>query len=237
MKRTRPLIRVAKPERSGALAAGLVRVLYRRRVRSEARRQLIGRLRDPDVPASGRLTRTDIDLLLSETWRRYGEQAPYLPRIPTAGARMNLLLACATVCCLRAAESHGIRRERAIELISDVTWGVYRRWGLRVISLARLLRRRPADRVWLAVGLFLRFPFSSPGYRHRLAAPVDGTVTVDMLECPVANLLRDADAADLCRAAWCDLDFALAEVWGARLERTGTIADGCTACDFRFSPE
>lgn len=221
-------------QRSGPLAARLVRLLHRQSIRRAALRTLVGRRRDPDVPAAGRFTKADIDLLLRETWRRYGQKALHVPRLPTAGARMNLLLACATVCCLGAAESRGIRRQYAIELISDVTWRVYSRWGRWVISLARLLRRRPAGRVLLAVGLFLRFPFSSPGYRHRLATEADGTVTVDVLRCPVAELLREAGAGDLCRAAWCDLDFALAESWGARLERTGTIADGCATCDFRF---
>jgi hypothetical protein len=55
-----------------------------------------------------------------------------------------------------------------------------------------------------------------------------------MLRCPVADYLGQRDAADLCASSWCNLDYALAEMWGARLERSGTLVSGDACCDFRF---
>jgi hypothetical protein len=46
--------------------------------------------------------------------------------------------------------------------------------------------------------------------------------------------MRANDAADLCIGTWCNLDFPLAEMWGGRLERRGTLAAGAPVCDFRF---
>jgi len=34
--------------------------------------------------------------------------------------------------------------------------------------------------------------------------------------------------------SWCNLDFALVEMWGGKLERSETLASGCNRCDFRF---
>ena len=39
---------------------------------------------------------------------------------------------------------------------------------------------------------------------------------------------------DLCYATFCQLDFPLAEQWGGRFERTGTLAIGAPVCDFRW---
>jgi ubiquinone biosynthesis protein len=55
-----------------------------------------------------------------------------------------------------------------------------------------------------------------------------------MLRCPVADYLGQRDAADLCAGSWCNLDYALAEMWGARLERSSTLVAGAGCCDFRF---
>ena len=39
--------------------------------------------------------------------------------------------------------------------------------------------------------------------------------------------------AQLCVGAWCNIDVALAKKRGARLEHTGTLAQGAERCDFR----
>jgi hypothetical protein len=50
----------------------------------------------------------------------------------------------------------------------------------------------------------------------------------------VAEYFQMHDAEDLCVGAWCNLDFALAEMWGGWLERSEAIAAGSPRCDFRF---
>ena len=51
---------------------------------------------------------------------------------------------------------------------------------------------------------------------------------------PVAEFFAQHDASELCVNTWCNLDFPLAEKWGGRLSRTGTIAMGKERCDFRW---
>ncbi len=55
-----------------------------------------------------------------------------------------------------------------------------------------------------------------------------------MRRCPVADYLGQRGAADLCAGSWCNLDFALAEMWGSRLDRSDTLVAGSSCCDFRF---
>jgi hypothetical protein len=57
---------------------------------------------------------------------------------------------------------------------------------------------------------------------------------LDMVRCPVADYLGQRDAADLCAGSWCNLDYALAEMWGGRLQRSSTLGAGAKCCDFRF---
>jgi hypothetical protein len=127
----------------------------------------------------------------------------------------------------------GVERDYAIELISDVTWKVYEKWG----SLRRFLaRKRPPDltrRVRNDGTVALTFPFNPPGYIARWV-PTDDGIGYDMLRCPVAGYFRAQGAADLCVASWCNLDYALAEMWGGKLVRTKTLVAGDDRCDFRF---
>jgi ubiquinone biosynthesis protein len=50
----------------------------------------------------------------------------------------------------------------------------------------------------------------------------------------VAEYFLRHGEGDLCYATFCRLDFPLAEQWGGRLERTGTLAIGAPVCDFRW---
>jgi ubiquinone biosynthesis protein len=91
----------------------------------------------------------------------------------------------------------------------------------------------PTRRLRLSVNAFLTYPFGSPGYRFDDVPEEDGR-SLKMVRCPVADYLGQRDAADLCAGSWCNLDYALAEMWGAHLERSGTLAGGASCCDFRF---
>ncbi len=55
-----------------------------------------------------------------------------------------------------------------------------------------------------------------------------------MIRCPVAEVFMAHGAVDLCRASWCDLDYALAMMQGRRLRRTRRLVEGADHCDFRF---
>jgi ubiquinone biosynthesis protein len=176
-----------------------------------------------------------VDELLEQTWIAYDQLAPHVPHEPTIGTRMNMLLAAMTLAFLRVLVARGTGRAYAIELVGDVAWKVYERWGHIPIVVARLRSRDPSERLRVSVEMFLRFPFTPPGYLFdRL--PSDEGISLDMLRCPVAEYFRREGASDLCIGTWCNLDYPLAEMWGGRLERTQTLAAGCERCDFRFKP-
>ncbi len=54
------------------------------------------------------------------------------------------------------------------------------------------------------------------------------------MKCPVAEYFQSKGVSEFCVATWCALDYPLAEMWDARLERTGSIAGGAEICDFRW---
>lgn len=212
---------------------GLVKIIYRRTIGRAACTSLVGRLRDRERQDEGRFTRQQVDELLKETWAAYDQLAPHVPHEPKIGNRLNMLFAAMTLAFLHVLVARGTGRAYAIELVGDVAWMVYERWGRIPIALARLRSRNPHERMRVSVEMFLRFPFTPPGYRFdRL--PSDEGISLDMLRCPVAEYFRREGASDLCIGTWCNLDFPLAEMWGGRLERTQTLAAGCDRCDFRF---
>ena len=65
----------------------------------------------------------------------------------------------------------------------------------------------------------------------------DGSVAFDCTKCPVAEFFGQPDASELCVQTFCRLDFPLAEKWGGKLKRNGTIASGAPVCDFRWEPQ
>ena len=194
---------------------------------------LVGRNRSRGDDTAGRFTRRDCDRLLHAALARYSRMAPEIPVEVTLGARQNVQLAALTVALMQALLDAGIEREYAIELVSDVCWRVYRHWGRFAYAITAVRGRDPQRRISAAAGLFLRFPFARPGYqREDLPDPTARAFRIT--RCPVAELMRTHDASDLCIASWCDLDYALAQMWGGRLVRPTTIAAGDGRCDFRF---
>lgn len=152
---------------------------------------------------------------------------------------MNIRLACLTVALFRALLAQGVERAYALELVSDFTWTIYERWG-RVARLLGRLRLRPATKAALLTRVqpdgtvALRFPFNPPGY---VATHVPSTygVSFDVVRCAVVDYFRAQGAADLCLASWCNLDYALGEMFGLTFRRTTTLAEGVDRCDMRWT--
>ncbi len=48
------------------------------------------------------------------------------------------------------------------------------------------------------------------------------------------RLFPSAQRTDLCVGTWCNLDYALAELWGGKLGRTTTLVEGYDRCNFHF---
>lgn len=92
---------------------------------------------------------------------------------------------------------------------------------------------RATRRLRLSVDAFLTYPFGRPGYRFDDVPENEGR-SLNMLRCPVADYLGQQGASDLCAGSWCNLDYALAEMWGGTLQRSSTLVLGADCCDFRF---
>ncbi len=202
-------------------------------VRRVAVRAMAGRNRSRSDPTVGRFTSSQISQIVNEAYSRFARQVPDLPSEPTLGSRQNVLLAALTLSFLEALEADGVERGYAIELTGDVCWRFYRQWGQGTRAATRLITRDPVRRLRLSVNAFLSFPFGRPGYRFDDVPQPDGR-SLDMQRCPVADYLGSRGAADLCAGSWCNLDYALAEMWGGTLERSGTLVAGASCCDFRF---
>lgn len=201
--------------------------------RVAAGRALAGRNRSRTDPTAGRFTRADVAGIVDDAFRRFDDRVPGFPAEPTAGSRQNVALAALTLALLEALQHVGVERGYAIELTADTCWRFYRRWGQVTTVLAHLVSRDPARRLRWSVNAFLTYPFGRPGYRFDDVAEPSGR-SLNMLRCPVADYLRRHGAADLAAGSWCELDYALADMWQSTLHRTGTLAAGARCCDFRF---
>lgn len=210
--------------------------IYSPVINRAARAVLVGRLKNRRHPECGRFTRSETNDFLKQMWKRYKRLAPDVPRERTLGSRITVLLACLTLSGFQILLERGIERNYAIELLADVTWKLYRQWGVSVFFIAKVFTRDPAKRMRTAINLFLRFPFTPPGYVFERLPAADG-VSLDMLRCPVADYFKAKKTTDLCVESWCNLDFALARMWGGKLRRGKILAAGCDRCDFRFTTE
>lgn len=164
----------------------------------------------------------------------YETQRPGLPREASLGGRLMVHLAALTIGLYRALLTRGNAEDEARSLTARVTARAYEKMSSIPTTLSRLGARSARDRVQRATGLFRRFPFSPPAYQMVDVESAADVVAFDVRRCPVAELFRARGLAELCLEAWCNLDFALAESWGARLERRTTLAEGATHCDFRW---
>jgi ubiquinone biosynthesis protein len=174
-----------------------------------------------------------VAVFVNDAFERFESLVPELPSEPTVGSRQNVMLAALTLSLLDVLEQAGVERGYAIELTGDTCWRFYRQWGRITATVTKLMSRDPTRRLRLSVNAFLTYPFGRPGYRFDDVVEEHGR-SLDMRRCPVADFLGQRNAADLCAGSWCNLDYALAEMWGARLERTGTLVGGASSCDFRF---
>ncbi len=152
------------------------------------------------------------------------------------GARHSLAMAALTLGFFRTLLDAGIERTYPVELTADVAWRLLAP-AARVVALATTRRRdTPDGRLRRRVDLITRYPFGPPSFKFVRHQEVSG-LALDIQRCPIAEYTAGRGAADLCVGAWCNADFALAESWAGRLQRTGTLAGGAPSCDFRFTAD
>jgi hypothetical protein len=224
------------PHRTGAVPSRWALTLVRRGKpfgRAAAGRAIVGRNRSRTDPTAGRFTHHDVSGLIDTAFELFERHVPDLPSEPTIGSRQNVMLAVLTLSMLESLEQAEVERGYAIELVGDTCWRFYRQWGRVTKTVTNLISRDPTRRLRLSVNGFLTYPFSRPGYRFHDVPEADGR-SLNMVRCPVADYLGQREAADLCAGSWCNLDYALAEMWGARLQRSSTLVAGASCCDFHF---
>lgn len=143
-------------------------------------------------------------------------------------------LAALTAGFYRALVARGVLEGEARRLTAGVTWLVYEKLAAVPWTLSVIAAQSQAARLERTMRLVRGFPFQAPSYQRVDLTAGSDVVAFDVLRCPVADYLRAQGLSQLCVDAWCNLDGPLASKWGARLERTGTLAQGAPRCDFRW---
>lgn len=179
----------------------------------------------------------EVEQILAEMWEAYYPLERTVPIERTLGAVFTTHLAALTLAMHEVLVPHGIPGADSYRLIHEIGWRFYTQMGEPPLLIAAAFTRDPAKRLRLATDLFRLFPFGPPGYGWRDVSSPDAEVAFDCTRCPVAEFFAGHGASELCVNTWCNLDFPLAEKWGGRLSRTGTIAMGNDRCDFRWRTE
>jgi ubiquinone biosynthesis protein len=103
--------------------------------------------------------------------------------------------------------------------------------------IANIFSNDSHKKMEIATTIFRTFPFSEPDYLWEDIDSDKNTVAFNCTQCRVAEYFLENNIGDVCYDTWCKLDFPLAEKWGGKLERKGSIANGNKICDFRWKTE
>jgi predicted unusual protein kinase regulating ubiquinone biosynthesis (AarF/ABC1/UbiB family) len=179
-------------------------------------------------------TALNVPEILSATWHQYDLLEAGLPVAETSGAMLTTHLAALTLAIHKSLMAMGLSAEEGHRIVYRIGWSIYERMSELPLLLARTLTTNPQKQMRIATDLFRQFPFGSPAYGWRDVDTEPTVVGFDCTMCPVAAYFGKHDASELCVQTWCALDFPLAQKWGGRLERSGTIAMGKDHCDFRW---
>lgn len=173
------------------------------------------------------------DILLGY-WQKYLQLKNDIPAMPTMGGSVMLNLAAMSTAFYHELTGRGKSKEEATKLFYDIAWKVYIKMGRFSWRLAGIGKKGNYERLLKATRLFRAFPFNSPSYVWQDVKTDENTVGFDCMKCPVAEYFSKNGLSDFCAATWCALDYPLAELWDAKLERSGSIAEGAEKCDFRW---
>lgn len=174
--------------------------------------------------------------ILRRTWAKVTARIPGIPSPHPLGPTTILYLAAITCSIQEVLLEGDISEQQVTDIIEELAWLVYQRMGRLAWMLTRVRTSDDHHRLLLATRLFRRFPFGPPSYEWKDIDTKDGAVAFDCLRCAAAEYFASEHKSDLCVRTFCNLDFALAVMWRARLERGGTLAGGAERCDFRWRP-
>jgi ubiquinone biosynthesis protein len=184
-----------------------------------------------------RFSSPDIHGVLDDAFNDYEQQRLGLPKERELGARLMVHFAALTASFYRGLRARNVTDEDARRLTADMTWRVYEKMAAVPWLIARLTKASSYERLERATQVFRHFPFRAPSYEMVDVDAAADVVAFDVRRCPVAEYFQAQGLSQVCVDAWCNLDVPLAKKWGARLERTGTLAQGAERCDFRWHVE
>ena len=162
-----------------------------------------------------------------------------LPQLPYIGGRKNFLtfnlVSTAWFLALyRALQKRGIGLDEAGPLVLDVYQVLQDSYPAWLLRLRGWRIFTPMGKRWLQRRAQLSQERRYPGDWVFTYVPKNGhDLGVDYIECGILKFLQQQGAAEL-MPYLCSTDFIMSERMGLGLERTMTLGEGCTHCDFRF---
>jgi len=175
------------------------------------------------------------DRILDQAWRNYDALEADLPHEPTLGARLLLQSAAFGIALHQALIDAGEGEEEATQRVADAMWPAFQTSCLPGTLFAKMSSRDPLTRARRANAVFEKLFLAPPAYEIEPVAAAEYELAKDVVRCPLADYFRARGMSELCTAAFCDLDFLMADEWGVSLTRTGTLAQGADRCDFRWA--
>lgn len=183
-----------------------------------------------------KFTPNEIKLILKDYWQEYKNLRTDIESLPTLGGTLMVHLAAMSTAFYGTMIEKGVSEKEATEYFYSIAWQVYQKMGRFSWSITRLKFKSNDKRLKYATELFRSFPFNSPSYQWKNIPQADGTVRFNCEKCPVAEYFETKGLSDFCVNTWCALDFPLARMWNAELERKNSIAGGAKICDFKWKP-
>ena len=194
-------------------------------------------LRAGEIALQARYDRAAVQQIVSVVEREFISLVPDIPyvggsRNPFSGLVVN---AAGILAMHRALREHGITGEdfgKLLEEIAILHVEKYPRW-IRMI-MGRLWMSPVFRRVMDKRARFSQKRRYKGDFVYEV---IPGNASfqwgINYLECGIVKFLHRHGEAELARQA-CILDYVMFPALGVTLQRTGTIAQGCEMCDFRF---
>lgn len=132
----------------------------------------------------------------------------------------------------RTLQEQGMAQSAVLALIERIQWRIVEPVSATPFRLSRLRSAALAKRIRWTVDLLFRTLFTQPF--ERVILPSEKGAVFNVTRCPFADYLREQGAPELTGAALCALDKHMARQWGIGFERTMTLAEGKSHCDFKF---
>ncbi len=201
------------------------------------RKVLIDRNRNRLRPDFGRITKSDVSIIVTDTLKNYQLLFQNVNSGPTYGSFVMVRNGILSQSLYQAIKKFCKDSEYATELCSDVLWISYKKGISLQRFLGRFISRKSQKQMNIIQKIFLSFPLGKPGYYWQINE-IDSIASYDILRCPVYDYFKTQNKEDLefFKNSWCTLDFPLAEhlVKGGLYKRKGTLSEGDNSCGMRW---